>query len=335
MALGLSLLIVLVLGVGACSFILLRPATSIAEDSFVYITSNTTSQNVVDELVRSRKLRSPKLALFLMNRYGMDGKLREGRYLISSRMSLVQIVRTLARKSQTPVRLTFNNIRTREELLQTLSEPLELSAQELQTLLRDSAFCASLGCDTLSISSIFIPNTYEVYWNVSAEDLIKKIYRGYLHFWNDERKKQAKALGLTPHEVSIVASIVEEESTHPEEYGTIAGLYLNRWRKNMRLQADPTVKFAVSDFTLKRIKGEHLRVDSPYNTYRYGGLPPGIIRYPESTTLDAVLQSKTHDYLYMCARPDFSGYHDFTASYQQHLINARIYQKKLNERNIQ
>lgn len=316
-------------------FVFLRPATRIAEDSFVYITEQTTSTDVLAELDKTRKLKNPQVARFLMERYDMDHKLRKGRYLISARMSLVQIIRTLARSSQTPIKLTFNNIRTEGELLEALTHSLEMTPEDLRKRLRDSAFCQSLGMDTLSIASIFMPDTYEVYWNVSPEDLIQKIYHRYKAYWTPEQRSKAEKKGLTPFQTSIIASIVEEESSQPKEYGTIAGLYINRYRKNMLLQADPTVKFAWGDPSIKRIRGEHLKIKSPYNTYKYVGLPPGMIRYPETSTLDAVLDAKEHDYVYMCARADFSGYHDFTASYAEHLRNARIYQQKLNERNIQ
>jgi UPF0755 protein len=181
---------------------------------------------------------------------------------------------------------------------------------------------------------MFIPNTYEVYWNTPAEKLIERMKREYDVFWNNDRRRKAENIRLTPIEVSILASIVEEETAAPDEYPIVAGLYLNRLYKGMMLQADPTVKFAVGDFSLRRILNRHLEVDSPYNTYMYAGLPPGPIRIPSPKSIDAVLNHTVHNYLYMCAKEDFSGRHNFAVTLKEHNKNAEKYRAELNRRGI-
>lgn len=190
------------------------------------------------------------------------------------------------------------------------------------------------GLNAATAVSLFIPNTYEVYWNISTDGLFQRMYKEYRHFWNEHRTAQAKRLGLTPAEVATVASIIEEESNRQEDYPIIAGLYLNRLKKGMPLQACPTVKYALQDFGLRRILTKHLQVESPYNTYKYAGLPPGPIRIPRAATMDAVLNSKKHNYLYMCASTAFDGTHHFSSTYAEHARYARHYQAELNKRKI-
>ena len=185
-----------------------------------------------------------------------------------------------------------------------------------------------------NLPSLFIPDTYQVYWDISAEQFVERMQKEHSRFWNEERKQKAQAAGMTPEEVCTLASIVEEETNNNAEKPTVAGLYINRLHKGMPLQADPTVKFALQDFQLKRISNKHLTVDSPYNTYRNIGLPPGPIRIPTPAGLDAVLNYEKHDYIYMCAKEDFSGTHNFASNYTEHMKNARKYWKALNERKI-
>ena len=194
--------------------------------------------------------------------------------------------------------------------------------------------CKEYGMTKETIPAMLIPDTYEFYWTATPEQVLKKIHAAYKEFWNDGRRKKAKELGLTPTEVSTLASIVEEETAQPTEKGKVARLYLNRLEKGIMLQSDPTVKFAVGDFQLQRVMHKHLEINSPYNTYRNLGLPPGPIRLPEKTTLDAVLNAPQHDYIFMCAKEDFSGFHNFTASPDEHMANARRYQAALNRLGI-
>jgi UPF0755 protein len=211
---------------------------------------------------------------------------------------------------------------------------LEADSNKLLQLLSDSAFCATYGQDTNTIMCAIIPDTYEFYWNTGAEKAFSKIQDNYNTFWNDNRKQLAAAKKLSLQQIAIIASIVEEETNMNDEKGNVASVYINRYNKGMRLQADPTVKFAVGDFALRRITGIHLQTVSPYNTYMNSGLPPGPICTPSKKTLDAVLNSPSTDYIYFCAKEDFSGYHRFASNYEDHMKNARLYQQALDARGI-
>ena len=249
-------------------------------------------------------------------------------------MSNLDLVRRLRSGHQEAIRLTFIGVRSREELAKRMDEELMLNGDTLLRLMNDSVWCASMGFNRQTIVAMFIPNTYEVYWNVSPERFMARMKREYKAFWNASRQEKAQAAGLSPVEVSVLASIVEEESAAVDEYPVIAGLYLNRLKAGIPLQADPTVKFAVGDFSLRRILDKHLEVDSPYNTYKYASLPPGPIRIPSIQALEAVLNYTKHRYLYMCAKEDFSGRHNFAVTLAEHNRNAARYRSELNRRKI-
>jgi UPF0755 protein len=200
--------------------------------------------------------------------------------------------------------------------------------------MRDANLVSQYGFDTTTILAMFIPNTYEMYWNTSAKKLFKKMHGEYKKFWTEERLQKAEALGLTPIQVSVLASIVEAETQQNSEKSRIAGVYLNRLKSGMPLQADPTVKFAVGDFAIKRILGGHTQTDSPYNTYKYTGLPPGPINLPSSVSIDAVLGAEKHKYFYFCASPTSPGFHDFSENYRDHINNANKYHTHLNNNKI-
>lgn len=260
--------------------------------------------------------------------------MRTGRYAVEPGMNHLALLNNLRRGQQSATRITFNNIRLKTDLSKRLSDQLMLKDSELLCLLNDSAYCDSLGFTTETIQTLFIPNTYEVYWNISAEKLMQRMKREYKSFWTESRLAQAKEIGLTPIEVSILASIVEEETAAVDEYPIVAGLYLNRLHRGIPLQADPTVKFAVGDFSLQRILFEHLEIDSPYNTYKHTGLPPGPLRIPTIKGLNSVLNYTKHKYLYMCAKEDFSGRHNFAVTLAEHNRNANRYRAELNKRRI-
>jgi UPF0755 protein len=200
--------------------------------------------------------------------------------------------------------------------------------------LEDAKRCEALGFNTTTVKTMFIPNTYEVYWNISTERLVERLKREHDVFWNENRRNKAKELRLSPVEVSILASIVEEETAIADEMPIVAGVYINRLYKGMRLEADPTVKFAAGDFSLQRILFKHLEIESPYNTYLHGGLPPGPIRIPSIQGIDAVLNYSKHNYLFMCAKEDFSGRHNFAVTLREHNRNAERYRAELNRRGI-
>ena len=235
---------------------------------------------------------------------------------------------------QTPVRLTVGSVRTLDRIARNASRQLMIDSVEIATLLNDTAFIRKMGYSKETLPALFIPNTYEVYWDMSAEDFMQRMQKEHNAYWNEERMKKAEAIGLTPIEVATLASIVEEETAVNAEKPMVAGLYINRLKRGMLLQADPTVKFSLQEFALKRILYKHLEVDSPYNTYKYAGLPPGPIRVPSYQGLESVLNYTKHNYLYMCAKEDFSGTHNFATNSAQHAANARRYQQALNKRGI-
>ncbi|MBQ6080294.1 MAG: endolytic transglycosylase MltG [Muribaculaceae bacterium] len=259
---------------------------------------------------------------------------REGAFRISEGTSPFTLARHIKNGMQSGVRFTFNNVRTLDEWAQRWGDTFMDEADDMRKVLNDSAICAKYNKTPQTIACLLMPDTYEFYWDISPEKTLDRLYEYYKDFWSNKRKEKAEKLGLTPDEVATIASIVEEETSKADERGKVARLYLNRYQQGMRLQADPTVKYALGDFSIKRITVEMTQVNNPYNTYRVNGLPPGPIRLPEKSTIDAVLDAPMHDYLYMCARSDFSGYHDFSRDYDAHLDNAHRYQDALNSRGI-
>lgn len=262
-------------------------------------------------------------------------KVHPGRYAIEPKEGQLMTYRKLASGNQSPVNLTIPSVRTIDKLAGVLGRKLMVDSIAVCEALQDSAFCATLSYDTATIMALFIPNTYQVYWNISLEDLMKRMQKENAAFWKAEgRAELAQKLGLTPNEVITIASIVEEETANNAEKPMVAGMYINRLKQEMPLQADPTIKYALKDFSLRRIYHKHLTIDSPYNTYKNVGLPPGPIRIPTVASIDAVLHRVDHDYLYMCAKEDFSGTHNFARTYEEHLQNAQKYTDALNKRNI-
>jgi len=257
-----------------------------------------------------------------------------GRYRATKEMTCLQLFRLLRNGTQEPMNLVIPNSRTMDRLASALSQSLMVDSAEIAGALTDSSYCETHGYTTATIPALFIPNTYEVYWDISVDKLVERMERENDYFWTADRKAKAEAVGLTREEVATLASIVDEETANNGEKPMIAGLYLNRLRLGMKLQADPTVKFATGDFTLRRILGKHLLTESPYNTYCIYGLPPGPIRIPTIAGLDAVLNPVEHPYLYMCAKEDFSGTHNFARTLSEHYANARRYIRALNERGI-
>lgn len=246
-----------------------------------------------------------------------------------------KLIRRFMRGEETPVNLSFTNqIRTREQLAARLGRVLYLDSADVMQRLDSLEYLRQFGLNRETAICLFIPNTYEVYWTIAPDQLFARMQREYNHFWTDERIQKAAHLGLTPTQVSTLASIVEGETNNRKEHPVIAGLYLNRLRIGMLLQACPTAIYASGDFGLRRVLKRHTQIDSPYNTYRYPGLPPGPIRCANAATMDSVLNAPQTSYLYMCANPDFSGTHVFSTTYSQHAAVAREYQRALNLRKI-
>ena len=266
---------------------------------------------------------------FLSKLMDYDEQVKPGRYLLQPNQSNIQAIRLLRAGIQEPVKITFNNVRLISDLSEKITRNLNMKPEEFEAALIKFAMNNSSGFNKDNVLTMFIPNTYEVYFNVSPDELVERMHEEFKKFWNEERRRKAEAVGLTPVEVSILASIVQAESVKHDEAPIIAGLYINRLKKDIPLQADPTLVFAVGDFTLKRVLNEHKEIDSPYNTYRNRGLPPGPVNMPEIFAIDAVLNHTKSDYLYMCAKEDFSGRHNFTHSYRQHINNAQKYQQAL------
>ena len=259
---------------------------------------------------------------------------KSGCYAEEPKDNMFSVFRRLKQGRQTPVRLTIPNVRTMDRLAGTLGKKLMMDSAVVAQHFADSAFCRQYGYDTATMACLFIPNTYEVYWNTSLEDFMKRMQKENATFWNKERLRLAEAAGLTPNEVVTLASIVDVETANNAEKPMVAGMYINRLRTGMPLQADPTVKFALHDFSLRRIYHNHLNVESPYNTYRNTGLPPGPIRIPSIAGIAAELNHVKHAYLYMCAKEDFSGTHNFARTYLDHLATAANSSNALNRRGI-
>ena len=264
--------------------------------------------------------------------YGDD--VRTGCYEIKAGESTYQILMRLRRGLQTPVRVVVPEVRTMEAMAGVMGRRLMMDSAYMAGMLRDSSFLAQYGCDTATVAALFIPNTYEMYWNVGMEAFMGRMKREHDAFWDEGRRALADSLGMTATEVATLASIIDEETSVDAEKARIAGMYVNRLVEGMPLQADPTIKFALKNFSLRRIYRKQLFVDSPYNTYLNTGLPPGPIKVASIAGMDAVLNYERHNYLYMCAKEDFSGTHNFASTYAEHLSNARKYSQALNKRGI-
>lgn len=298
------------------------------------INSNSVYKNVVDQLYEERVINDALSFGFVAKILGYQDAVKPGLYQIEPKMNNLQLVRMLRSGQQTPVRVTFNTVRTQDDLAEKITVNLEVSKEQFLELLQDSVYIRKFGFEEETVMSMFIPNTYEFWWNTSAEELFERMHKEYQSFWTEARSQKAQDLGLSKEEVSTLASIVQAESQKSDERPRIAGVYLNRLRIGMPLQADPTLVFAAGDFSIKRLTAKQMAIDSPYNTYKYAGLPPGPINLPDINSLDAVLNFEKHNYLYFCAKEDFSGYHSFAVGYEEHLSNARRYQRALNAANI-
>ena len=306
-----------------------------SENTFsLYIDENTTLEKVcsvlseksnentaywVEKIFEVRKRR--------VNRY-------QGFYKITPQMSAWDIYNLLALGDNSTANVTFNNIRTKRELADVICKNLNMPADSLYTAICDNDICQSYGFDTVSIVTMFLPDSYNIFKTTSVKSFLDRINKEYNSFWNETRLNTAKENGMTPYEIIILASIVEEETKKADEMAIVAGLYINRLRIDMPLQSDPTVKFATGDFSLRRILNKHLEIESPYNTYKYKGLPPGPIRIPSKVAIEKTLNYQQSKYIYMCAKEDFSGYHNFATTLREHNNNAAKYRRELNRLKI-
>lgn len=333
---GLLIVFFVVLAVlGTVLFKVFGPnVSSHTNGDYLYIHTGSNFDQAMVSLEQGGFVSDPGFFSFIARRMGLPAHIRPGRYKITAHMSNYRIIRLLHSGKQSPVKLVINKLRTRQDLVRLISANLEPDSNTVYKLFHDPVFLAQFEVDTNTLTSIIIPDTYEFFWNTTADKALKKIARNHAKFWDDTRKEQAKQHGLTPLQATIVASIVDEETNMNEDKPRIASVYLNRIQKGMKLQADPTVKFAIGDFTIKRVTGPMLGTASPYNTYMYEGLPPGPICTPSVSSLNAVLTSPRTTYLYFCAKEDFSGYSNFASDYNEQLKNAAKYRKALDERGI-
>ncbi|MFI3306411.1 MAG: endolytic transglycosylase MltG [Rikenellaceae bacterium] len=268
------------------------------------------------------------------SRLNLLDRVKPGNYELKKGMDVVDIVRMLKLGEQSSVKLVFNYARGVEFLAATISKQIDADSLSLVEAMRSDSLATEFGLSSAQLVSLFIPNTYSVWWTISPEELVRRMNVESNRFWNESRESARKAMKLSRVEVMTLASIVFEETRKVDEMPRIAGVYLNRLRKRMKLQADPTVKFALGDFTIRRVLYKHLEYDSPYNTYKYRGLPPSPIATPSIAAIDSVLGAEKHNYIYFCARPEMDGYHNFAATYTQHKINARAFAAELNKRGV-
>jgi UPF0755 protein len=327
---GRYILLILILGAGILAWMLFGPTVNAPEGGYLYIKTGATYQDVKDSLVKNKVIGGTFMFDRLASYTKYNKAVKPGRYKISGGMNILNLVRMLKNGSQAPVNLVITRLRTKEDLARRLRENFEFDSLAAISFLNNKDSLAKYELDTNTVMTAIIPNTYTMTWNNTPSKVFYKLYREQDKFWNKERKEKAARLQLSEKNVYTLASIVEEETTKQEDKGKIASVYLNRMRKGMNLAADPTVKYAMRNFGLKRILYGHLAYESPYNTYRNKGLPPGPICTPSIKTIDAVLDQPETDYLFFVAKPELSGYSVFSNNYAEHQKHARIYQAFLD-----
>ncbi|MBN2893441.1 MAG: endolytic transglycosylase MltG [Bacteroidales bacterium] len=334
-----SFIIIIILG-GIIGFVgykmAFSPNVNISNDSiYLYISSNRSFQAVVDSLTQNNIIENKKSFMLISKLKKYDDLVKPGKYKITNGMNNWELVNHLRSGKQEPIMVVVPSVRVLSDFCEKIAPNFECTEDELSNYLNSNEFFEKYGLNEYNAISLFIPNTYEFYWNTSAEEFVERMKSEYDKFWTVIRTGKAENLGLTPLEVSVLASIVQsEQAAHPDERPTIAGLYLNRLKIGMPLQSDPTLIFALGDFSVKRVYDFHKKIQSPYNTYLNIGLPPGPILLPEISSIDAVLNPKESKYLYMCAKEDLSGYHYFSDNLTQHTIYAKRYHNALNALDI-
>lgn len=300
-----------------------------ASDRLFVIKSGTAYREVLANLDKQRFVNDMVSFGFLARLKNYDRKIQPGRYLLRRNMTNLQALESLTAGRREPVTITFTHVRLLSDLDDRITKNIGVTPEEFEDALDDFIEGNTEGFTRENILLMFIPNTYQVYFNVVPEELVERMNGEYKRFWSEDRRAKAAAVGLTPIEVSILASIVQAEIIKQDEAPVVAGLYINRLKKGIPLQADPTLVFAAGDFTIKRVLNEHKEIDSPYNTYKRAGLPPGPINMPSISNIDAVLNFNKNSFIYMCAREDFSGYHNFATTLRAHNVNASNYQRAL------
>lgn len=310
-----------------------RYSSAVVKDTLVKVYLGVTFDELMLSMESGGVVENGQKVIAFANDYERNG-VKVGNYALKAGMTYRQLFNALYFGNQTPVRMTFNNVRTLDRLAGRLSRYTLADSAQFLALFKDKEFVDSLGFNYKTLPGMFLPNTYEIYWTETPKEIALRMKKQYDDFWTKERLDKAKNLGLSQNEVSTIASIVIEETKQKAEMTDVAGVYINRIKIGMPLQADPTVKFALNDFAIKRILNKHLEVNSPYNTYKNQGLPPGPIAIVDGEVVDAVLNYKGHDYLYFCAKEDFSGSHAFAKNLSDHNKNAARYHNELNRRKI-
>ena len=332
----LSILALLVIVGGFAGWKIFGPTVTAPEKKYFYVRTGDTYDMVKHNLEEDKIIGSSFWFNQVAQRLGYDSKVKAGRYEIKNDMSVFNLVRMLRSGNQSPVNLIITKLRTKEDLAQKIATNFECDSLSVISFLNDPDSLKKYNLDSNTVMTAVIPNTYSILWNTPAVKIFKTLYFYQEKFWDEERRKKAAALNMTPQQVYTMASIVEEETTMDADRGNVASVYINRIKAGKRLEADPTIKFALRNFGLKRIKEGHKLAakDSPYDTYFHSGLPVGPICTPSSKTIDAVLNAPATNYLYFVAKPDWSHLSNFTDSYDQHKINAKIYQHFLDSINI-
>ncbi|MCP4460600.1 MAG: endolytic transglycosylase MltG [Cytophagales bacterium] len=306
-----------------------------AEDDIVFsIDRGATFKQLQNKLYDTRVVNELVTFSFLAKVMGYDDNVQPGHYTLTPDMTNLETIRFF-RQGNPPVKVQFQNVRTIDNLASVFSKYLAMDSAQWSQYFGEENIHSEIGFNRENMISLFLPNTYEFYYKVNPDDLMNRMKETYDKFWTEERLQKAENIGLTPQEVSTLASIVRGETAKMDEASTIAGVYYNRLKKGMRLQADPTLIFAQQDYSIRRVRKGDREIDSPYNTYKYKGLPPGPIYMPTKAYIDAVLNVEDHEYVFFCAKADFSGYHIFAKNFDTHLKNARKFQRALNERGIE
>jgi UPF0755 protein len=329
-----SLAAIAIVSSGIMYHLVKSPQIELPETAYIYIYPHDTSDSIINKIKAAASPSSTLGFKILAKHNNFDDRKRSGKFAINDKDSWYDIYGRIVRKEQTPVKVVIPSTRNFGQLSKAISEQLIFDSLSIQEFFESTIYINQLGYTKEAFPTIIIPDTYEFYWNVKPEQFMIRMMKERKKFWNKERLAKAEAIGLTPEQVATLASIVDEETNNDAEKPIVAGLYINRLKRNIPLQADPTVKFALGDFARKRILLADLEVESPYNTYKNAGLPPGPIRIATKAGIESVLNYAKHNYIYMCAKEDFSGTHNFATTLSEHNANARRYQEALNRLNI-
>jgi UPF0755 protein len=305
------------------------------KSTIIYIPTGSTFMDVIRILDENNILKDRASFEFLAEKKKYTNKIRPGKYRILAKMNNNALVNLLRAGIQEPIELNFNGIKTTTQLVSRLCRRIEADSVALMHAMRDNTYLHKYGFNANTVQALFIPNTYEFYWNTSVDQFFDRMAKEYKTFWTNDRKKKARAIGFSQTDVTILASIVQaEQCCDKEEKKIIAGLYINRLKKDMLLQSDPTVIFALGDFSIRRVSYEQTQMNLPYNTYIHKGLPPGPICFAQETSIDAVLNYNKNEYIYMCAKEDLSNKHNFAKTYGQHCVNANKYRETMDKKGI-